>query len=101
MAQLNANFNSTRLTPQGEYRASWAMNAGVHYEILEGKLSMTATITDIFKSMRRELHLNASSLKQTLINSRDAQVIYFGLTYYFGSPSKNKKDDQIKYEDGL
>lgn len=101
MMQVSSRFNSARLTPQGESMPSWSMNAGVRYEILEGKLSMTATVADLFKTQRRETRMDIPTLRQTVVNSRDAQVVYLGFTYYFGAPPKKQKEEEMKFEDSL
>jgi outer membrane receptor protein involved in Fe transport len=100
MLQLNANFNSARLTPQGESSPSYTVNLGARQELFDGRLTLVLTAGDIFKSMKRETHLDTPELQQTVINRRDSRVLYFGMTWTFGSPPK-KKDDTLKYDEAL
>jgi len=99
--QVNSNFNSSRLTAQGEYSASYVVNTGFRQEFLEGRLSMVLTVSDLFKTLKRELALDSPSLIQTVINKRDSRIIYLGLTYHFGTPPKKSKEEQLHYDDNL
>ena len=102
MLQLNSTYNSARLTPQGEYAPSYVVNIGLRQELIEGKLSLTVTIADLFKTLKRETEVNTSVLKQTMINTRDSRVFSVSLTYNFGAPpKKSQKEESLKYDNGL
>jgi hypothetical protein len=45
--------------------------------------------------------MDIPTLRQIVVNSRDAQVVYLGLTYYFGAPPKKQKEEEMKFEDNL
>ncbi len=98
--QVNSTYNASRLTPQGKFRPSYAVNMGFKQELLEGKLSLLATISDLFRTQKRQLELTTPILNQTVINTRDSRVAYLGLTYHFGSPPKKSKEEQLHYENG-
>lgn len=99
--QVNTNYNSARLTPQGEFSPSYVVNCGYRQDLMESKLTLTLTLSDIFKTLKRELQLDTPELNQTVIGTRDSRIIYFGFTYHFGEPPKKAKDDQMKYEDAM
>jgi len=99
--QVNSNYNSSRLTPQGEYSPSYVLNTGFRQELFEGNLSLVLTIADVFKTLRREYSLNTASLNQTVVNRRDSRIVYLGFTYRFGSRSKQSKEEQLRYDDNL
>ncbi len=99
MLQMNMNYNAYRLTPQGEYLPSFVVNMGARQVILENKLSLTLSVTDLFHTYRRDLQLNTPLLQQTVIDTRDAGVVYVGLTYNFAQSTK-KSDDTIQYDEG-
>ncbi len=101
MFQLNANYNSYRLTPQGESRPSYVVNVGARQDLLDEKLSLTITVADLFHTLKRQLELNTPMLNQTVINRRDSGIVYFGLTYHFGTETKKTKEDQLRYDDGI
>jgi len=98
--QLNSNYNSARLTPQGEYVPTYVVNTGFRQELLDGKVSLVATISDLFRSQKRQLGLDTPLLKQTVVNTRDSRITYIGLTYRFGAPPKKQKEEQMRYENG-
>ncbi len=98
--QVNANFNSTRLTPQGEYRPSYVINIGARQELMDGRFALSATVADAFKTQRRQLELNTPYLDQTVISLRDAQVWFVGCTYFFSATKQKKEsDDTWHYDD--
>jgi outer membrane receptor protein involved in Fe transport len=97
--QINSNYNSSRLTPQGENSPSYVVNTGFRQELFDGNLSLVLTATDIFKTAKRRLELNTPLLNQTVINRRDSRIVYFGFTYHFGAPTKKSKEDQLRYDD--
>lgn len=98
--QVNSNFNSARLTPQGKYLPSYVVNLGARQNLLNGRLTLSATLADAFKTQKRQLGLNTPYLSQTVINLRDAQVWFFGFTYYFSTSQKKKETDETwHYED--
>lgn len=99
--QVNANYISRRLTPQGEFTPSYLFNSGIRQDLMDKKLSLVFTAADIFKTLKRELALNTLALDRDFLNRRDAQIIYFGVTYHFGVPPKNAKEDQLRYDDNL
>ncbi len=101
MLQVNSNFTSSRLTPQGENRPSYVINLGLRQELLSNKISLIATVADLFKTQKRELELNTPLLNQNVINKRDSRIIYFGLTYHFGTPAKKSNEESLHYDDSM
>ncbi|MCX6168337.1 MAG: TonB-dependent receptor [Ignavibacteriales bacterium] len=101
MIQFNSNYRSSRLTPQGEYKPSFVVNLGLRQDLFDDKLSLVFTISDLFKSLNREMNLDTSWLKQNTKNSRDSQIMYLGVTYHLGKPSKKSKEKAIQYDNGL
>jgi outer membrane receptor protein involved in Fe transport len=99
--QVNSVYNSSRLTAQGEYSPSYAVNTGLRHELLDGSLTLLVTIADLFKTMRREYALSTPELMQTVVNKRDSRIVYFGFTYRFGTQAKKSKEEQLRYEEGL
>jgi outer membrane receptor protein involved in Fe transport len=98
--QMNSNYNSARLTPQGEYVPSYVVNMGFRQELFEGKVALVTTVSDLFASQKRQLELTTPLLNQTVINTRDSRIVYVGFTYRFGAPPKKSKEEQLRYENG-
>jgi outer membrane receptor protein involved in Fe transport len=101
MVQMNANYNSRRLTPQGENLPTYVVNLGIRQELFENKVTMVLTVADLFNTLKRTTEVNTPFLNQTLVNARDARIVYFGFTYYFGTQRKKSKEETIKYDDGI
>ena len=101
MMQVNSRYLSARLTPQGEYSPNYVVNLGLRQTLMGNKLSFVITAADIFKTLKRDITLTTPMLVQNVVNKRDAQIFYLGLTYTFGTPPKDVKDEPLKYEDNL
>jgi outer membrane receptor protein involved in Fe transport len=101
MLQMNASYNSRRLTAQGENLPSYIVNLGARQELLDGKLAVVLTVADLFRTLKRTSELITPVLNQKVVNSRDSRIIYFGFTYYFGSNGKKSKDETLKFDDGI
>ena len=90
--QINSNYRSARLTPQGEFHPRFVFNIGARQEFLEGKLSLLFTLSDLFNTLKREINVNTPQLIENYKDSRDGQIFYLGLSYNFGTQSKKKKE---------
>jgi len=99
MFQINSNFRSARLTPQGNARPSWGLNAGVRQDIFKEKVSLTLTVSDVFKTQRQDLRLDVAGMKQHVTYRRDARLAYFGISYHFGRVEKKAKEKPLQYDD--
>ena len=97
--QINSNYNSSRLTPQGEFRPSYGVNLGLRQELSDGKVSLILTASDIFKTQKRQLELTTPLLNQTVLNTRDSRIVYLGFTYHLGLLPKKSKEEQLHYDD--
>ena len=98
--QLNSNYRSSQLTAQGNMAPSYTLNAGFRQELSSGRLFLLATATDIFDTQKRQYTVDIPTLYQTTVNRMDSRVFYAGLTYRFGTPPKQARDEQIHYDDG-
>lgn len=101
MVQLNSNFRSSRLTPQGEYKPSYVVNVGLRQDLFEERLSLVLTFSDIFKSLNRDMTFDTTWLKQSTTNYRDSRIVYLGVTYHIGKTNKKSKEKSIQYDNGL
>ena len=99
MFQLNSNYRSARLTPQGEFRPRFVLNIGARQEFFEGKLSLLMTVSDLFNTLKREIDINTSQIMENSVAIRDSRIFYLGLSYNFGSKSKKSKDINLKYDE--
>ena len=100
MLQSSINYRSKRQTPQGIIYPSFVVNFGARQDLFKSKLSVTATLSDAFRTLRQKNVLSSAELYQTAINTRDSRVFYIGLSYRFGFTPK-KKEEKIQYDDNL
>ena len=98
--QMNSNYRSSRLTPQGRYLPSFVMNIGGRHNLVDEKLSVVVTISDILKTRSQRIELRTPGLNQDAKATRDARVFYAGLTYHFGTSPKKNKEKPIEFDNG-
>ncbi|MCX6832113.1 MAG: TonB-dependent receptor [candidate division Zixibacteria bacterium] len=98
--QMNSNYRSSRLTPQGKYLPSFVMNIGGRHNLLDEKLSLVVTISDVFKTRSQRIELRTLGLNRDAKTTRDARLFYAGLIYHFGTSSKKNKEKPIEFDNG-
>jgi outer membrane receptor protein involved in Fe transport len=97
--EIHSHFTSLRLTPQGERFANSVVNVGLRQGLFGNKLLLTATVSDIFKTLKRETELDIPQLHQSVTITRDSRVFYLGFTYRFSTTPKKSKEEPFEYED--
>jgi outer membrane receptor protein involved in Fe transport len=100
MIQINSNYRSTRLTPQGENKPSFVLNIGFRQDLFNEKFSLILTVSDLLNTLKRKTDLNTPWLTENAVSTRDSRIVYFGLTYHFGTPAKKSKDKSLQYDNG-
>jgi len=99
MIQINSNYRSARMTPQGQNRPSYVVNIGMRQDLLSEKLFLVLTVSDAFQTQNRRTEINTPTLNQRMFGSRDARVMYLGLTYRFGVPPKGAKEKSLQFDE--
>jgi len=69
-------------------------------DLMKNKLSVVATLSDVFSTLKQKSDLTSKFLIQNQLTSRDAQVFYIGFNYRFGSTTK-KADDKMQFDNAL
>jgi hypothetical protein len=101
MAQFNSQYRSKSLTPQGMREPSWVVNLGLRHDMWDKKLSLIATVSDLFDSQRMKSLVNTPVLVQESIRRRDGRVIYAGLVLNFGANGKKVKEAKFEFDNGM
>ncbi len=97
--QINIAYRSSRLTPQGRHRPRFLVNLGFRQKLWKGKAALVLTISDLFKTLKRERYIDTSELYRKTVQERKTQIFQFGFNYQFG---RNDKTNQtLEYEDSL
>jgi hypothetical protein len=99
--QLNANYRSKHISPQGERRPRYIVNAGYRHEFFGGRLALIATVSDIFNSLKREYLIDTPELHRVVIDSRDNRVFSLSFTFHFGGKGTDKGKDKMEYDESL
>ena len=101
LVQFNANYTSSRLTPQGSRLPSFVANLGVRHDFPAKKAAVVLTISDLFNSLKEATRLDTPALRQEIVRRRSARIVYLGFVYTFGKPAKKPKDDPLKFDNAL
>jgi outer membrane receptor protein involved in Fe transport len=88
--QINANYRSARLTPQGKYLPSFVLNFGARQDLFKKKGSIYLTVSDVFKSQRQKAELSSIGLVQNVFTRSNSRIAYLGMSYNFGIVKKKK-----------
>jgi outer membrane receptor protein involved in Fe transport len=99
MFQVNSNYRSLRLTPQGEIGPSYVVNCGLRQDLFDERVSLIFTVSDIFNTLRQNTTLNTPDLNDYSTRQRDGQIVYLGVTYHIGKTEKKK--EKMEYDDNL
>lgn len=97
--QVNSNYRSARLTPQGDSRPSFVLNLGMRQELFRKRLSITVAVSDLLKTQRQEMRLDIAGTRQHVTNRRDSRIVSLGMTYHYGGIEKKEKGKSIQYEE--
>lgn len=100
MFQFTCIYRSARQTIQGFYAPTFVMNMGLRQDMLKNKLSIVATLSDVFSTLKQQADLTTKFLVQNQLTSRDAQVFYIGFNYRFGKTTK-KAEDKMQFDNTL
>lgn len=102
MLQLSSNYRSARQTAQGQSYPSFVFNMGARQELFKKKLTVTATLSDVFSTLQQKTKLNTGYLQQISVNKRDARIFYIGLSYRFGGKTgKKPEEEKIQFDNNL
>jgi outer membrane receptor protein involved in Fe transport len=101
MFQFSCNYRSARQTAQGQVSPTFVMNLGARKDLFQNKLSITATLSDIFRTLEQKSVLHTTFLNQTSTNSRDARVFYIGFNFRFGSSTRKPAEEKLQFDNTL
>ncbi len=100
--QLNAQYVSSRLTPQGEFQPIVLLNLGLRQDIFNRKASILFTVSDVFASVEWESLIDNNNLYWNTIYGRNNQIFYLGFSYRFGesyAQRRKRKPEKLDFED--
>ncbi len=98
--QLNADFRSKSLTAQGYRLPSWTMNLGLRQDLWKRKVSLIATVSDLFNSRAYKSNIDTPILVQESTRRRVGRVFYVGFVFNFGTNEKKEKTPKFEFENG-
>ena len=79
--QIDGFYISDQLTPQGEIKGRYAVNAGLSQYFLDRHLRATLSVNNIFDSLEETTVIDTDAMQMTQIRNRDARVAWLTLSY--------------------
>jgi outer membrane receptor protein involved in Fe transport len=98
--QVNGQYRSEALTPQGYRLPSWVVNLGFRQDFWKKRISFVATVSDLFNSQAWKVNVDTPVLVQESTRRRDARVIYGGFVFNFGTNGKKSKEPKFEFDNG-
>lgn len=83
--QMALQMMGKTLSGQGYRSPNRTLNLSARHA-LTPRLSMVATVTDVFNQNKMETVINSATLRETSTRRFDGRVFYVGLSYRFGGP---------------
>jgi hypothetical protein len=77
------------------------VNLGFRQDFWKKKLSLIATISDLFNSQMMKSSINTPTLIQETTRRRDARVMYVGVVFNFGTNGKKTKEAKFEFDNGM
>lgn len=99
--QVNGQYRSSVLTPQGMRYPTWVVNLGFRQDFFKKKLSVLITVSDLFNSSTSKSIVNTPVLVQESLRRRDGPVIYGGLVFNFSTTTKKEKDIKFEFDNSM
>ncbi|MCO6492233.1 MAG: TonB-dependent receptor [Phaeodactylibacter sp.] len=100
--QLNAQYVSNRLTPQGEFQPIKLLNLGLRQDVFNRRASILFTVSDVFASVEWESRIDNENLFWNQTFGRNQQIFYLGFSYRFGysyAKRRKLKPEKLEFED--
>jgi len=99
--QLNAHYQSERLTPQGAFKPIFLLNTGLRQDILKKRASIILMVSDVFASLIFESVVDTDLLFRQTNYGRNRQIVQVGFTYNLRHSGKRSKVEGIPFEDAI
>ncbi len=82
--QITGNYMSPNKSPQGSFKGMSGVDVGFRQELLKGKLTFSANVTDIFNTRKFQIHNEGNGFVLDQIRKRESRIANFILVYRFG-----------------
>ncbi len=99
--QVNAQYRSRMLTAQGYRLPTWVVNLGFRQDFWKKKISIIATVSDLFNTQAFKSTVDTPVLLQESVRKRDYRIFYAGLVFNFGTNGKKTKEPKFEFDNQM
>jgi outer membrane receptor protein involved in Fe transport len=98
---MGGGFMGTSVTAQTKMKEQYYVDAAIRKDFLQGKLSLTLRVSDIFNS--RNFNSTTEGLNFSTISNRknDTRVAYLGISYRLGGFSQKQEKPKSRLDEGM
>jgi len=98
---MGGGFMGTSVTAQTKMKEQYYVDAAIRKDFLQGKLSLTLRVSDIFNS--RNFNSTTDGLNFSTISNRknDTRVAYLGISYRLGGFSQKQEKPKSRLDEGM
>ncbi len=82
--QINSNYNSPFITPQGKIKAIYYTDVSLKKDVLQKRGSLTLGLTDIFDTRQFAIDTFFENITQDVIRKRESRILTLGFNFKFG-----------------
>lgn len=89
--QINSNYNSPFITPQGKIKAIYYTDISLKKDVLQKRGSLTLGLTDIFDTRQFAIDTFFENITQDVIRKRESRILTIGFNYKFGKGESTQR----------
>ena len=82
---------------QGEMQPMWRMDLGARYTFMDGKATLSARVSDIFKTFHAEAHID-NPVPGIGKFHWESHTLYVGFSYNFGGDVRKRNIQQESHQ---
>lgn len=100
--QINLNYNAPTIMGQSKMKEQFATDFAVKKDFLDGQLSLTFRLSDVFNTREWESETIGQNFITTSYRKMESRVAYLGISYRLSPGNNNReRDRRPRDEDGM
>jgi outer membrane receptor for ferrienterochelin and colicin len=89
--QLNSNYNSPFITPQGKIKAIYYTDISIKKDVLKKRGSLVLGLSDLFDTRQFAIDTFFENITQDVIRKRESRILTLGFNYKFGNAENTQR----------
>ena len=98
--QVQGNYRGPIVLPQGQIEPQYSVNVGLRKDVLNGKATISANVSDIFNTRNFRITTNNPRFDEKRVFQRETRVGTLAFTYRFGGFKEQREGNGSRREGG-